>query len=165
MAATGAAMGLSRGQLIPLLAIGLPNGTVPSRATGGRWVSQASRQAGDLLALLAQRCQRWVRVLCLDAIVFHREPILMGGEPPSRAWVAGQRGPERSGASWSARIATWPCVEHGIAAAGTGLARGVTLANEARAAAAHAPAGARPIQMGLEVLRTQREIQCVVHGP
>jgi hypothetical protein len=163
-AATGGAMGLSLGQIITWLAIVLPHGAVPSRATVGRWVSQASRQAGDLLALLDQRCQRWVLVRCLDEIFFHREPILMGVEPHSLAWVAGQRGPDRSGASWSELIAKWPCVEHVMAAAGTGLARGVKLANEARAAAAHAPAVARPIQMGLDVFHTQREIQRVVHG-
>jgi hypothetical protein len=163
-AATGSAMGLSLGQIITLLAIFLPNGAVPSRATVGRWVSRASRQARDLLALLDQRCQRWVLVLCLDEIFFHREPILMGVEPHSMAWVAGQRGPDRSGASWSEIVAKWPCVEHVIADAGKGLERGVKLANEARAAAAHALAVARPIQMGLDVLHTQRELQRVVHG-
>src|SRR4029434_292652 len=63
-AATSSAMGLSLGQIITLLAILLPNGTGPSRATVGRWVSQSSRQAGDLLALLDRFCQRWVLVLC-----------------------------------------------------------------------------------------------------
>jgi hypothetical protein len=163
-AATGAAMGLSLGQIITLLAIVLPHGAVPSRATVGRWVSQASRQAGDLLALLDQLCQRWVLVLCLDEIFLHREPILMGVEPHSMAWVAGQRGPDRSGASWSTLIAKWPCVEHVLADAGKGLERGVKLANEARVAAAPAPAGGRPIQMGLDVFHTQRELQRVVHG-
>jgi hypothetical protein len=163
-AATGSAMGLSLGQIITLLAIFLPNGAVPSRAMVGRWVSRASRQARDLLALLDQLCQRWVLVLCLDEIFFHREPILMGVEPHSMAWVAGQRGPDRSGASWSELIAKWPCVEHVIADAGKGLERGVKLANEARAAAAHALAVARPIQMGLDVFHTQRELQRVVHG-
>lgn len=63
-AATGSAMGLSLGQILTLLAIFLPSGAAPSRATVGRWVAQASRQAGDLLALLDQLCQRWVLVLC-----------------------------------------------------------------------------------------------------
>ena len=67
LAATGSAMGLSLGQIMTLLAIFLPNRAVPSRATVGRWVSQSSRQAGVLLAR-DQLCQRWVLVLCLDAI-------------------------------------------------------------------------------------------------
>jgi hypothetical protein len=163
-AATGSAMGLSLGQIITLLAIILPPGAVPSRATVGRWVSRASRQAGDLLARLDQLCQRWVLVLCLDEIFFHREPILMGVEPHSMAWVAGKRGPDRSGESWCALVAKWPCVEHVIADGGKGLERGVKLANEARAVGAHASAVARPIQMGLDVFHTQRELQRVVHG-
>lgn len=163
-AATGSAMGLSLGQIITLLAIVLSPGTVPSRATVGRWVSQASRQAGELLALLDQLCQRWVLVLCLDEIFFHRKPILMGVEPHSMAWVAGQRGPDRSGESWCELVAKWPSVEHVLADAGKGLERGVKLANEARAAEAHASAVARPIQMGLDVFHTQRELQRVVHG-
>jgi hypothetical protein len=163
-AATGSARGLSLGQIIPLVAIVLPNGAAPSRATGGRWVSQASRQAGDLVALLDALCQRWVLVVCLDEICVHRAPILMGVAPHSMAWVAGHRGPDRSGASWSELVAKWPCVEHGMADAGKGLERGVKRANEARAAVAHAPAVVRPIQMGREVFPPQRDLQRVVQG-
>jgi len=101
-------MGLSLGPIITLLTLCLPYGAVPSRATVGRWVSQASRQAAALLAVCDQLCQRWVLVVCLDAIFLHREPILMGVEPHSRAWVAEQRGPSRSGESWCARVAKWP---------------------------------------------------------
>ena len=101
-AVTGSAMGLSLGQILLLLAIILPKGSTPSRATVGRWVAQASRQAGGLLAVLDQCCQRLVLVLCLDEIFFHRAPILMAVEPHSMAWVAGQRGPDRSGPLWRA---------------------------------------------------------------
>jgi hypothetical protein len=164
-AATSSAMGLSLGQIITLLAILLPNGTGPSRATVGRWVSQSSRQAGDLLALLDRFCQRWVLVLCLDEIFFHREPILMAVEPHSMAWVAGQRGPDRSGESWGTLLAHWPCVERVIADAGKGLERGVKLAYEARQAGdeEHEKATARPLTMGLDVFHTQHELQRVLH--
>jgi hypothetical protein len=58
-----------------------------------------------LYALLLDRFdQRWVLVLCLDEIFFHREPILMAVEPLSLAWFAGQPGPDRSGKSWGAVI-------------------------------------------------------------
>jgi hypothetical protein len=97
-----------------------------------------------------------------ELLFFHREPILMGVEPHSMAWVAGPRGPDRSGESWCELVAKWPCVEHVITGAGTGLERGVKLAHKARVAEAHAPAGAKPIQMGLDVFHTQREIQRVV---
>jgi hypothetical protein len=50
----------------------------------------------------------------------------------------------------------WPCVERVITDAGKGLARGVKLANEARAAAANGPekASAMAIEMGLDVFHT-----------
>jgi hypothetical protein len=165
-AATGSAMGVSLGQIITLLAIFVPQGRVPSRATVGRWVAHASRQAGSLLAVLDQLCQRWVLVLCLDEIFVHREPILMAVEPHSMAWVAGQRGPDRSGERWCEVVKSWPCVARVIADAGTGLERGVKLANAARSAEAQGQAdtAAMPIEMGLDVFHTQRELQRVVHG-
>jgi len=67
-AATGSAMGLSLGQLITLLALVLSVGAAPSRATVGRWVAQASRQAEGVVAVLDRLCQRWVLVLCLEEI-------------------------------------------------------------------------------------------------
>jgi hypothetical protein len=118
--ATGSAMGLSLGQIIVLLAIVLPKGSTPSRATVGRWVAQTSRQAGGLLAVLDQCCQRLVLVLCLDEIFFHREPILMAVEPHSMTWMAGQRGPDRSGESWCQVLAKWPCVTRVVTDAGKG---------------------------------------------
>jgi hypothetical protein len=165
-AATGSAMGLSLGQIILLLAIVLSKGRTPSRATVGRWVTQASRQAGGLLAVLDQCCQRLVLVLCLDEIFLHRVPILMAVEPHSMTWVAGQRGPDRSGESWCQVLAHWPCVTRVITDAGKGLERGVKLTREARRTATEGAedAVAMPLQMGLDVFHTQRELQRVVHG-
>jgi hypothetical protein len=165
-AATGSARGLRLGQLSTLLAIFLPHAVAPSRATVGRWVAQASRQAGGRLAVLDQYCQAGVLVLCVDDIFFHREPILMAVEPHRRAWVAGQRGPHRSGDSGCARWAQWPGVTRVIADAGKGLERGVKLATATRvadAAAAPEAAGAIPIEMGLELFPTQHELQRVRH--
>jgi hypothetical protein len=164
-AATGSAMGWSVGHILLLWAIGLPQGRVPRRATVGRWVAQASRHARGLWAILDPCGQRGVLVLCWAAIVCHREPSLMAVAPPSRAWVAGQRGPDRSGERGCALVAKWPCVARVLAEAGQGLERGVQLAKKARAAEAHAPATATPIAMGREVLHPQRERQRVVPGP
>lgn len=124
VAAAGSAMGLSLRQVVTVLAIVLPWGVVPSRATVGRWVQQAALQGGRILEVLDRACQARVLALCLDAIFFHREPILMGIEPDSLVWVAGQRGPDRSGESWRQVIENWPCLEHVIADGGTGLERG-----------------------------------------
>lgn len=85
-ASTGTAMGLSLTQIVILLAIVLPRGGVPSRATIGRWVQHSEAQASRILRVLDRACQRWVLVLCRDEIFFHREPILMAVEPVSLAW-------------------------------------------------------------------------------
>ena len=98
---------------------------MPSRATVGRWVQHSAEQSSRLLSVLDRACQRWVLTLCLDEIFFHREPILMAVEPVSLAWLAGQRGPDRTGASWCAVIEKWPSLEHVIADGGTGLEKGV----------------------------------------
>jgi hypothetical protein len=67
-AAASCAMGLSLSQIVTLLAMVLPAGAVPSRATVGRWVQQAGEQASRLLAVLDRACQTWVLRLCLDEI-------------------------------------------------------------------------------------------------
>src|SRR5437763_3023136 len=163
-AGSGCAMGLSLSQIVTLLAIVLPRGAVPSRAMVGRWVQAAAAQAGRLLVVLDLACQARVRVLCLDEIFLHREPVLMAIEPNSMAWMAGQRGPDRCGESWREVITNWPCLEHVIADGGQGLERGVKLVNEARCAQGEAsePVSRQAMTMGLDVFHTQRELERVV---
>ena len=153
------------GRMFTLLAIFLPVGRAPSRATVGRWVAQASHQARGLLAVCDRLCQRFVLILCLDEIFFHREPILLAVELYSMAWMAGQRGPDRSGDSWCALLATWPCLERVVADAGKGRERGVKLAHAARAPEAEGQEAAAglPSEMGLDVVHTQHELQRVLH--
>src|SRR5215831_18203194 len=131
-AGSGWAMGLSLSQIVTLFAIVLPWGAVPSRAMIGRWVQAAAAQAGRLLVVLDLACRARVRVLCLDEIFLHRAPVLMAIELHSMAWMAGQRGPDRSGERWREVLAHWPSLEHIIADGGQGLARGIKLANAAR---------------------------------
>lgn len=166
VSACGSAMGLSLSQVVTLLGLALPRGMVPSRAKVGRWVQQASAQAGRILEVLDRACQARVLALCLDEIFFHREPILMGIEPKSLVWVAGQRGPDRSGESWCEVIKKWPSLEHVIADGGTGLERGVKLANEARLRQAQDSESILPavITMGLDVFHTQRELERTLRG-
>jgi hypothetical protein len=129
----------------------------------GRWVQQSAQQSRGILEVLDRACQRWVLVLCLDEIFFHREPSLMGVEPLSLAWLAAQRGPDRRGESWCQVIDAWPKLEHVIADGGQGLERGVKLANATRRQAqepeAESPA---PITMGLDVFHTERELERVL---
>jgi hypothetical protein len=164
VAGTGCAMGLSLSQIVTLLAIVLPRGAVPSRAMIGRWVQEAAAQAGRLLVVLDLACQARVRVLCLDEIFLHREPVLMAIEPHSMAWMAGQRGPDRRGESWCDVITNWPCLEHIIADGGQGLERGVKLANAARGAQGEAAetVSSQALTMGLDVFHTQRELERVL---
>jgi hypothetical protein len=163
-AGSGCALGLSLSQIVTLLAIVLPLGAVPSRAMVGRWVQAAAAQAGRLLVVLDLACQARVRVLCLDEIFLHREPVLMAIEPHSMAWMAGQRGPDRSGESWREVITHWPCLEHVIADGGQGLERGVKLANAARCAQGEAveTISRQAMTMGLDVFHTQRELERVL---
>jgi hypothetical protein len=162
-ASTGSAMGLSLTQMVILLAIVLPNRMAPSRARVGRWVRQSEAQASRLLRVLDQACQRFVLVLCRDEICFHRVPILMAVEPVSLAWLAGQRGPNRTGSSGCAVIENWPDLEHVVADGGSGLERGVKLANDRRQAQIEEPASAprEAITMGLDVFHSQRELERV----
>jgi hypothetical protein len=163
-AGSGCAMGLSLSQIVTLLAIVLPWGAVPRRAMVGRWVPAAAAQAGRLLVVLDLACQARVRGLCLDEIFLHRAPVLMAIEPHSMAWMAGQRGPDRSGESWRAVLTNWPCLEHVIADGGQGLERGVKLVNEARCAQGEASetVSRQAMTMGLDVFHTQRELERVV---
>src|SRR2546430_16366004 len=100
-------MGVSLGQMVTLLAILLPACRVPSRATVGRWVDQAGVRAGGILAVLDRVCQGWGVRLCLDEVLFHRDPGLVAVEPYSMAWGAGQPGPGRAGGDLGAALQKW----------------------------------------------------------
>jgi hypothetical protein len=169
LTATASAMGLSLAQIVSLLAIVLYSCCVPSHATVGRWVAQAGRQAGEIFAVLDRVCQAWVFLVGLDTLFLHQEPVLVAVGPHSMAWVAGQRGPDRTGATWGALWQQWPAVDRVVCDAGTGLERGVPLVNEARATASERPdrhAGS-PGPISLAVFHPQHELQCVVQrkGP
>jgi len=120
----------------------------------GCWgtVTRRAHETGDRRTALSTHAQ------CV------RAPILLAVEPHSMAWVAGPRGPDRSGESGCALVAKWPCVERVRAAAGQGLARGVKRTKEARAAEVHPPTVAKPIALGRDVLHPPRERQRVMQG-
>ena len=163
LASAGSAMGLSLSQSVIVLAMLLPSRMVPSRAMVGRWVQHSAQPSRGILKILDRVCQGLGLVLCLDAIFFPREPLLMGVEPTSWAWWAGQRGPDRSGRSWCKVIEPWPSLEHVVADGGTGLENGVKLAHEQRQAQAEdqEAESVDPITMGLDVFHSQRELERV----
>jgi hypothetical protein len=160
LAAAGSAMGLSLTPRGMLLARVLSRRLVPSRATVGRWGQQSAQQSRGILEVLERACQRWVRVLWLDEIFVHREPILMGVDPLRLAWLAAQRGPDRRGKRWGEVSEAGPNLEHGMADGGQGREHGVTRAHEARSQAQEPESDApATITLGLEVLPTERALE------
>jgi hypothetical protein len=165
-AVTAAAMGLSLQQTLVLLALLLPAQVLPSRATLGRWVQHGAGRAQRLLRVLDHACRGLVLCLCLDEIFFRRQPVLMGIEPHSLAWVLGQRAPDRSGPTWAKALADWPQVTDAAADGGSGIELGLRLAADKRqedAAQVQDATGAKkaavPLRVRLDVFHTRREGQ------
>ena len=158
-AAPGSAMGVRWTQMVTWCAILMAQGRVPSRAPVGRWVAQTPARAGGLVAVLDQACQALVMLGGLEAMVLPHAPVLVAVEPHRRAWVAGPRGPDRTGETWCAVRKAWPNVERVGSDAGTGLARGVKRRHAARAPTSTAlePPTSAPVPSGFEVLHTARE--------
>jgi hypothetical protein len=153
--AKASAMGLSLSQILVLLAIIVPQAACPKRATLGRWVQRAARQAGRVLAILDRACRSSVLLLCLDEIFLRRRPVLMGVEPLSLAWVIGQRADDRSGQTWSEALEPWDQVQYTAVDGGSGLKRGLELTRQRRAAA-----DARlPLEANLDNFHIQQEGQ------
>lgn len=129
------AMGLSLRQILVLLGIVLPPALGPKRATLGRWVQKFARRAKQVLAVLDRACHPLVLMLCLDEIFLRRQPVLMGVEPLSLAWVIGQRAVDRSGQTWCEALWPWGRVQYTAVDGGSGLRRGLQLTRQRRAQA------------------------------
>jgi hypothetical protein len=157
-AALAAALGLSLNQTVSLLAVLLPADVCPSRALVGRWVQAAARCAGPVLQVLDGACVGLVTELCLDEIFCHRQPVLVGVEPHSMAWVLGQRTPDRSGDTWQRTLQPWVHLESVVCDAGTGLHAGLAKFQQQRP---RTPAGA-VLALGLDLFHTKQEAQRVL---
>lgn len=83
-----------------------------------------------------------------DEIFAAQTPVLMGVEPMSLCWVLGQVADNREGQTWAREFQKFPVLEHAITDAGTGLVKGVGLANASRS---------RPIEHSLDVFHTLYE--------
>jgi hypothetical protein len=157
-AALAAALGLSLNQTQSLLAILLPPQERPSRATLGRWVEAAAGQAGRVLPKLDEACQTLVSELCLDEIFCHRQPVLVGVEPHSMAWVVGQRAANCSGDTWQQALQPWQYLESVVADAGSGLQKGLHKLQQQRLDTV----GSRPFESGLDLFHIKQEGQRVL---
>jgi hypothetical protein len=157
-AALAAALGLSLNQTESLLAILLPPSNRPSRATLGRWVEAAAQQAGRVLQRLDEACQPLVSQLCLDEIFCHRQPLLVGVQPHSMAWVVGQRAANCSGETWHQALQPWTHLESVVSDAGSGLQTGLHKLQQQRL---DTP-GSRTFESGLDLFHIKQEGQRVL---
>jgi hypothetical protein len=152
-ASAGSAMGLSLSQIVALLTIVLSGSRCPSRAKVGRWVQASCQRASRILHVLDSACQGLIQTLCLDEIFLRRQPLLMGVEPQSMAWVLGLRACDRTGATWEKALAAWPPMDYAVVDAGTGLQRGLKLTLEARQQAKSTV----PLETNLDNFHIQQE--------
>jgi hypothetical protein len=100
------------------------------------------------LEVLDEVARPRVIVGAFDEIFVARTPVLMGVEPASLCWVLGQMAENREGQTWAGEFQNFPSLEHAITDAGTGLVKGVRLANVSRS---------QPIEHSLDVFHTLHE--------
>jgi len=74
------------------------------RSTVPRWVQAAGTAAGVVLKRRDQAAKTLVRVGCLDEIVFHRGPVLVGVELQSRVGFPGTKADDRKGSTGLAAL-------------------------------------------------------------
>lgn len=87
-----------------------------------------------------------------DEIFVGQQPILMGVEPNSFCWMVGDLAENRDGDTWACHFDRFNQLEHAVTDAGSGLLKGLALANERRHQAGH-----EPIAHTLDVFHTKRE--------
>jgi hypothetical protein len=126
----GQALGVSLPHARTLLKV-LLGEAAPSVATLGRMSQATAQKAGALLAILDEVAKPLVKVAAVDEI-YTRAPVLMAVEPNSMCWVEGRKTDSTSGEVWSEVLATMPNLRLALRDEGTGLTRGVTLAQEQR---------------------------------
>ena len=90
--------------------------------------------------------------LAIDEIFFRATPVLMGVCPHSFAWVVGQKGPDRSGATWTAALVGFESVQRVLGDGGLGLAKGVAELQQRQKAA-----GQPVCSMGLDLFHLKRD--------
>src|SRR5439155_6753516 len=104
----------------------------PSVAKLGRWAQAAAQQSDVLLAVLDAHTRPRVRQAVADEVFVRRQPILMVVEPDSLCWVSGRRVAQRDGVTWAEEFARLPALEQVTKDGGSGLAKGLALANAQR---------------------------------
>lgn len=116
-----------------LLDVFIP-GKKMSVATLGRATQAAGKQAGALLAVLDEFTRERVEDAAADELHVN-DPVLMMVEQESLCWLVGQRSDEVSGEVWCREFERFANLKQVARDGGKGLAKGVALLNEQRAAA------------------------------
>jgi hypothetical protein len=155
--ATVAAMGLSLNQVLVLLALILGDQACSGRSTLHRWVKLAGVSPGRVLRLLDARCRALVLVGCLDEILFHGRPVLVGVEPASMTWFLGYKADDRTGATWAKALRDWYGLSFVTAVAGKGLQAGIAAVQRKRQ-----EEGKPSLESGLDVFHTIYEARRVL---
>jgi hypothetical protein len=157
------ALGVSINQILQVLLLLLGKIRCPSRATIGRWLRQAERVSGRVLALLDRRTQPAARLLAPDEIFFHGRPTLVAVEPASLAILLCRRAADRTGATWAAALQPFVNLEAVVSDAGTGLAAGLDAFEAARRQQRPADQPeVPPLERSLDVFHTEKEAQVVL---
>jgi len=156
-AVTALAMGLSLNPIRVLLAILLGAAAAPGRSTVHRWIPAAGTAAGAVLKRLDHAAKTLVLVGCLDAIFFHRRPVLVGVEPTSRVWFLGIKADNCQGSTWWGVLQPWTALRDVVCDAGTGLQAGIAQMQEHRR-----QTDAVPLEKGLDVFHTKQEARRVL---
>ena len=95
---------------------------------------------------------------CFDEIFFHGNPVLVGVEPHSMAWVLGEHAVDRSGSTWTEALQGFDALEQAVADGGSGLRRGLADFQSQRKNAGNLTT----LGVSLDVFHTKQESQRVL---
>lgn len=126
----GQGCGVTLPQCHTLLDLLIP-GKALSVATLGRRTQAAGQRAGALLEVFDAYARQRVHDAAADEI-YVCAPVLMVVEQESLCWIAGRLSDEVSGQAWSQEFGRLPKLEQVACDGGSGLAKGIALANAQR---------------------------------
>jgi hypothetical protein len=121
-------------------------------------VKACAKAAGRVLQRLDPRGRALVVTGCFDEIFFHGQPVLVGVEPHSMAWMLGERAADRSGSTWQKALQGFETMEQAVVDGGNGLQRGLTEVKIQRRKAGNSTA----LEMSWDVFHTKREARRVL---
>ena len=111
-----------------------------------------------MLKRLDQVCRGLVITGCFDEIFFHGNPVLVGVEPHSMAWVLGEHAVDRSGSTWTEALQGFDALEQAVVDGGSGLRRGLADFQSQRKNAGNSTT----LEVSLDVFHTKQEAQRVL---